>query len=58
MEKVNFAEKPDEARILINSRVSDLTNGTIKELLSQDSISALVRLVIVNAIYFKGTWKQ
>ena len=55
MEKVNFAEKPDEARILINSRVSDLTNGTIKELLSQDSISALVRLVIVNAIYFKGT---
>ncbi len=33
-------------------------SGKIKDLLPQGSIDAMTRLVLVNAIYFKGNWEK
>ena len=56
-ESVNFAES-EEARKLINQWVEDQTNKKIVELLPSGVITALTRIVLVNAVYFKGDWKS
>ncbi|KAM3920344.1 alpha-1-antitrypsin-like [Leptodactylus fuscus] len=48
--------KAQEAVSLINSYVEKKTNGKIKDLL--DSLDPLTALVIVNTIYFKGSWEE
>lgn len=53
---VDFAGAPDYARKTINSWVEINTNNKIKDLLSPDDIDESIRLVLTNAIYFKGTW--
>lgn len=53
---LNFISKPDESRITINRWVEEQTEDKIKDLLPAGSINPLTRLVITNAIYFKGTW--
>ncbi len=46
----------EEAREAINAWISDQTEGKIEELLQRDGLSADSRLVLLNAIYFKGEW--
>ncbi len=53
---VDFKGAPQAAREQINKWVEAQTKGKIKDLMSKDSISQLTRLVLVNAIYFKGEW--
>lgn len=53
---VDFKNSPEEQRQLINNWVLDQTNQKIEELLPKDSIDIDTRLVLTNAIYFKGTW--
>ncbi len=53
---LDFVGETEQARQTINSWVEDKTNAKIKELFSQGSLNPLTRLVITNAIYFKGTW--
>lgn len=53
---LDFATQPGASRITINRWVEERTNDLIKDLLPEGSISPLTRLVITNAIYFKGTW--
>ncbi len=48
--------KPDEARALINLWVAAQTNEKIKELIPTGVLSNMTRLVLTNAIYFKGAW--
>ncbi len=43
-------------RLQINSWVEKQTNDRIKNLLPEGSLSDLTRLVLTNAIYFKGDW--
>jgi serpin B len=53
---VDFQNDPDGACRLIDSWVSDQTEGRIPKLL--DSLDSNVRLVLVNAIYLKAPWLE
>ncbi len=53
---LDFVSKPEESRRIINKWVEDRTNERIKDLFPPNSIDCLVRLVLTNAIYFKGDW--
>jgi serpin B len=53
---LDFINRPDESRMIINRWVEDQTEDKIRDLLPDGSISPTTRLVITNAIYFKGTW--
>jgi serpin B len=55
LNEVDFA-KSEEARKTINTWIEDKTNEKIKNLMPPGSIDALTRLVLTNAIYFKGDW--
>jgi serpin B len=46
----------EESRLQINEWVESKTNEKIKDVIPQGILTALTRLVITNAIYFKGTW--
>jgi len=54
---VNFGE-PAEAAQTINSWVSDMTNKKIDKLIEKDMVNGNTRLVLVNALYFKGDWEK
>ncbi len=47
---------PERARMIINAWVAEQTQQKIQELLAQGTIDDSTRLVLTNAIYFKGTW--
>jgi len=53
---VNFADSQVTAS-RINDWVKDMTNKKIDSLIDEDMINGLTRLVLVNAIYFKGDWE-
>ncbi len=56
--EVNFVTAPDTAITTINTWVGDKTRQKIKELVKRDFINADTRLVLTNAIYFKGQWDE
>ena len=53
---LDFIGHPEESRLIINTWVENRTNDKILDLLPAGSIEPLTRLVITNAVYFKGTW--
>lgn len=53
---VNFREAPMEVREQINQRVAEQTEDKIQDLMPEDSIDGDTRMVLTNAIYFKGDW--
>ncbi|XP_033855770.2 leukocyte elastase inhibitor-like isoform X1 [Acipenser ruthenus] len=56
LEAVDFVTASEAARQNINSWVQSQTQDKIKNLLAKGTVDALTRLVLVNAIYFKGNW--
>ncbi|PNI69694.1 SERPINB10 isoform 4, partial [Pan troglodytes] len=54
---VDFLECAEEARKKINSWVKTQTKGKISNLLPEGSVDGDTRMVLVNAVYFKGKWK-
>jgi serpin B len=56
LEEVDFAKDAEGSRKTINTWVEKQTNEKIKDLMPQGSIDAMTRLVLTNAIYFKGDW--
>ena len=53
---LDFLNNPEESRKTINRWVEEKTEDRIQDLLPPDSIDSETRLVVTNAIYFKGTW--
>jgi serpin B len=58
LESVDFAGAAEAQRTHINSWVATETQDLIRDLLPQGSLDELTRLVLVNAVYFKGDWVQ
>ncbi|XP_038056862.1 serpin B6-like [Patiria miniata] len=56
METLDFMGDAEGSRQHINSWVEKQTANRIKDLLAAGSIDDMTRLVLVNAIYFKGDW--
>ena len=56
MRLVDFKTAPEAARQAINQWVSEQTKNRIQDLIAPGVIDTLTRLVLVNAIYFKGGW--
>ncbi|NWX91947.1 SPB6 protein, partial [Nothoprocta ornata] len=57
LEQTDFAHSSEDARKQINSWVEEKTEGKIRNLLTEGIINSMTRLVLVNAIYFKGNWE-
>jgi serpin B len=58
VENIDFKNNPDKAREIINNWVKKETEGKIRELIPKNGVNDMTRLVITNAIYFKGTWER
>ncbi|KAM4543872.1 leukocyte elastase inhibitor-like isoform 2-T3 [Fundulus diaphanus] len=58
LESVDFSTRCKEARVKINSWVEEQTQGKIKDIVAEDAVNNMTRMVLVNAIYFKGTWDE
>ena len=58
VETEDFRTNADDICNKINSWVAGKTHDKIQNLLPDGSVSDLTRLVLVNAIYFKGKWKS
>nr|AXY94718.1 serpin [Habrobracon hebetor] len=56
LSKLDFS-KAEHAAGEINSWVEKKTNGKIKDLMSPNDLNGNIKMVLVNAIYFKGSWK-
>jgi serpin B len=54
--QVDFRQHTEAARQAINSWVEEQTNGKIKDLIPPGALNDFTRLVLTNAIYFKGDW--
>jgi serpin B len=57
LEQVDFAKATEQARQTINRWVERRTQKRIKNLIPKGILTPLTRLVLTNAIYFKGTWQ-
>jgi serpin B len=57
LRRVDFAGATEEARVTINRWVEEQTNDRIENLLAPGVLTPVTRLVLTNAVYFKGTWK-
>ncbi len=54
--QVDFKTAAESARQKINNWVAEKTQDKIKDLIPEGILTALTRLVLTNAIYFKGKW--
>ncbi|XP_055964488.1 leukocyte elastase inhibitor-like [Sorex fumeus] len=55
---VDFQHAAEDARKEINAWVKEQTEGKIPELLAAGVVDSMTKLVLVNAIYFKGKWQE
>lgn len=53
---VDFANETERSRQTINAFIEEQTNDKIKNLIPGGVLNSLTRMVLTNAIYFKGDW--
>jgi serpin B len=53
---LDFSNETEQSRLTINNWVEKQTNNKIKDLIPTGILNPLTRLVLTNAIYFKGFW--
>jgi serpin B len=56
-ESANFAHDPQKAEKSINHWVEEITRNRIMGLIPQGALTQFTRLVLVNALYIKSSWK-
>ncbi|XP_067272885.1 leukocyte elastase inhibitor-like [Pseudorasbora parva] len=56
LQAVDFIGAAEDSRKLINTWVEEQTENKIKDLLQPGMVTAMTRLVLVNAIYLKENW--
>lgn len=56
LQRVNFREDANAARLQVNAWVAESTRDKIKDLLQPDEVTHATRAILVNAIYWKGAW--
>ena len=54
---LDFVKETEKSRQTINSFIGEQTNNKITDLIPRGTLDRLTRLVLTNAIYFKGTWQ-
>jgi len=57
IQQVDFASDPETARMIINKWVEEQTENRIRDLIYEGLLTPTTRLVLANAIYFKGVWQ-
>ncbi|KFR12229.1 Serpin B6 [Opisthocomus hoazin] len=57
LEQTDFMHAWEDSRKQINGWVEEKTEGKIRNLLAEGVLDSMTRLVLVNAIYFKGNWE-
>ena len=55
-ENVDFAGATEESRNYINEFIAKATHDKIRDILPGGSVTPLTRLILTNAVYFKGPW--
>ncbi len=53
---VDYKNKTEETRVLINTWVEEKTEKKITDLIKPGLLNSLTRLTLTNAVYFKGNW--
>ncbi|MBD1880445.1 serpin family protein [Coleofasciculus sp. FACHB-T130] len=56
LQEVDFAGATEQTRRTINNWVAKKTEDKIQDLIAPGTISSKTKLVLTNAIYFKGAW--
>ncbi len=56
LHEVDFVGATEQARTRINDWVAERTRDKIQDLIPPGALDALTRLVLTNAVYFKGDW--
>jgi len=57
LKNVDFVKETKKSRQTINSFIEEQINNKIKDLIPKAVLDSTTKLVLTNAIYFKGTWK-
>lgn len=58
LKKVDFTNETEKSRLTINTWVEEKTKNKIQELIKPGVLDSSTRLVLTNAIYFKGNWAR
>ncbi|XP_019211862.1 leukocyte elastase inhibitor isoform X3 [Oreochromis niloticus] len=56
LESVDFKSRSEEVRIDVNNWVQQHTPGNITEVVDEDDLNELTRLVLFTATHFRGSW--
>lgn len=57
LELVDFRTDPDQARNDINAWVAEQTEDRIQDIIPENAITEITRLVLANAVWFYGAWQ-
>lgn len=57
LNEVDFINETENSRVTINEWIEEKTREKIKDLIKPGVLDRLTRLVLTNAIYFKGKWQ-
>jgi serpin B len=58
LHQADFAADPEAGRRAVNRWVETQTRQKIKDLLAEGLVTRDTRMVLANAVYFKGTWDE